>query len=350
MPEAGALRFAVIEVTNRCNLRCPHCASTSGEARADELSFDEIRRILECVAELGGEEITIIGGEALIRDDWFEICQAVGQYGMKLLLISNGLLIRREEDFARLRQLRPWLIGLSLDGATPATYRALRGVDGFEHVLGVCRRLVAEGHRNVNAITTFWKPNLGEFDAFIPLLENTGITWQIQIANLGGDRFDRGQFLSRDEFAWLTRRMRDVFVHKRRTVRLRHMDDFGYFPLDPALRFLHETWSGCIAGVELVGIRANGDVLGCLSLGDGFVEANLRETPLREIWRSPGIFRQFRRKEELLTGHCARCPHAAVCRAGCSAIAYSATGGIGCNPYCIRHLETQAILANLTSS
>ena len=79
--------------------------------------------------------------------------------------------------------------------------------------------------------------------------------------------------------------MRDVLVDSEARVRLCPMDDFGYFPLDPALQHLHQTWSGCMAGIEVIGIRSNGDVLGCLSLGDDFVEANVRQRPLAEIWR-----------------------------------------------------------------
>jgi radical SAM protein with 4Fe4S-binding SPASM domain len=126
------------------------------------------------------------------------------------------------------------------------------------------------------------------------------------------------------------------------------MDDFGYFPLDPALRFLHQTWHGCIAGRSLIGIRSNGDLLGCLSLGDGFIEGNLRQTSLRELWSSPTAFPRLRHKEYQLTGACAACPFASECRAGCTGIAQSATGDIGCNPYCIRAMETEEILATLT--
>jgi len=347
MPEHGPLRCAVIEITNRCNLRCPHCASTSGAARENELTFDEMRQLLEDIADLGGEEITLIGGEIFLRDDWFEIGRAVNELGMRNILISNGLLIRGDAVFAQLKALEPLLIGISVDGATRETYRRLRGVDGLDHCLGVLRRLREDGHEHVNAITTVMKANLREFDDFVRLFDNTGITWQVQIANKGGSRFSEEQFISRDDYAWLAGKMRDVFVNKGDTFRLRHMDDFGYFPLDPKLRFLHETWRGCIAGLELVGVRSNGDVLGCLSLGDDFVEVNLRDVPLKDMWESDRYFGRFRRKEELLTGECARCPHAAECRAGCTSIAWSATHTLGYNPYCIRALEVGAILDGL---
>jgi len=347
MPEHGPLRYAVLEVTNRCNLRCPHCASTSGAAREDELSLQEIRGILETIAALGGEEITLIGGEVFLRDDWLAIAEAVKELGMRLILLTNGLLVD-ESIFAALGSLRPRLIGVSIDGASRESYRATRGVDGFYRVLEVLHRLKDDGHEHVNAITTIMRCNLKEFDAFVDLFDRTSITWQVQIANKAGERFNQDQFITRAQYAWLTAKMRDLFVNRADSLRLRHMDDFGYFPLDPALQFLHEAWRGCIAGLELIGVRSNGDVLGCLSLGDDFVEANLRETPLEEIWASESGFRRFRKKEEMLTGECAKCAFRAGCRAGCTSIAYSATGGTGCNPYCIRSMEIEETLASLT--
>ena len=38
-----SLFAAVVEITNKCNLRCPHCASDSGCAREDEMSLEELR-------------------------------------------------------------------------------------------------------------------------------------------------------------------------------------------------------------------------------------------------------------------------------------------------------------------
>lgn len=347
MPHHQPLRDVVLEVTNRCNLRCPHCASSSGEARPHEMTLDEIRGVLRGIADLGGERVAVIGGEALLRADCFDICQAVKDVGMHVVLITNGITLRQDEQFARLRHLRPHVIGISVDGATRESYRAQRGVDAFDHVLGACRRLLDEGHTDVNAITTFSRRNLGEFDRFVELFQDSGITWQVQMAHKAGDRFCDDDFLTVDDFAWLTARMRDILVHRLDHVRLRPMDDFGYFPLDPALKFLHHEWAGCQAGNQVLGIRAHGDVLGCLSLGDEFVEANLRQVSLSEIWRSDRYFQRFRRKEELLCGECALCAFRRECRAGCTGVALSSTGHIGCNTHCIRSIETTGLLAQL---
>lgn len=346
MPQPGTLQSAVLEITNQCNLRCPHCASSSGLPREDELSLSEWQQVLTDIRALGGEEITLIGGELFLRSDWFDIAAMVGNLGMRLILISNGLLIDNEKTLAKLRQLHPYLIGISIDGATTESYQRWRGVDGFTRVLGLLSRLRADGHPQVNAITTFTRGNLREFDDFSELFDGSGITWQVQLANHAGERFDSQLFITREDFRWLADKMRAVIVN-RPGLHLRPMDDFGYFPLDPALRFLHQTWAGCIAGLSLIGVRSNGDVLGCLSLGDDFVEANLRHIPLPQLWWSQEHFRQFRDKEKFLGGACAKCSYGEVCRAGCAGIAYSATGSIGNNPYCIRALETEDILAEI---
>ncbi len=337
------LCYAVLELTNRCNLRCAHCASSSGIGRPDELRRDELSMLLGELHSLGCREVTLLGGEVLLHAAWAEVARGAVDRGMRLILVSNGLLFT-DRVFAELRALRPHLVGISLDGATRRSYLAQRGADGFDTCLGVLRRLRDDGHPNVNAITTFTRRNLSEFDALADLFAGSGITWQVQLANRGGRRFDPAEFLTRRDFGWLAARMRAIYVERRRELRLRHMDDFGYFPLDPKLRFLHQTWHGCIAGQALIGVRSNGDVLGCLSLGDEFVEANVRRVPLHEIWHSGRYFARLRHKQEVLEGECATCPFAAACRAGCSAIAFSATGSLGHNTHCLRSLETEAIL------
>ena len=234
MPEHGPLRNVVLEITNKCNLRCPHCASTSGNARANELSLTEVKALLLEIKQPGGEEITLIGGELFLRPDWQEISEAIISLGMRIIFISNGLLIDQSVR-SILKEMRPKVIGISLDGATRETYKEARGVDAFDAIQTLLQDLVADGHAHVNAITTFTTANLNEFDAFCELYENSRTCWQVQVANTGGERFDRSLLISRKQYSWLTGKMKDLFANANSRVKLVPMDDFGYFPLDPAL-------------------------------------------------------------------------------------------------------------------
>ena len=182
------LKYAVLELTNRCNLRCVHCASNSGHARENEYDTAEWVRIVEEIATLGGREITLIGGEMLLHPGWEEISRAVVKTGMRLILITNGLLVDNGV-FQKIMDINPHIIGVSMDGATPETVRAMRRVDGFDRVLKLLRRFADTGHPHVNAITTFCKLNFHEFDALANLFRGTNITWQVQVANPTGERF-----------------------------------------------------------------------------------------------------------------------------------------------------------------
>ena len=334
---------AVVEVTNRCNLRCPHCASDSGRARADEMTFAEFRTLFSDLHTLGCRDLSMLGGEFLLRSDWYEIACAAKSAGLALQLITNGLLVTPEIR-SLFKKLDPQTVGVSLDGATPESYRAARGIDGFETCRSLLFALRDDGFRQVNAITTFTAKNIGDFDRFVELFLDTGIVWQVQMAHKGGERFPDDLLLSRDQFERLADRITQCVYELNDRLRLLTMDDFGYFPLTPKLRVLCQSWDGCPAGRRIVGIRANGDVLPCLSLGSAFVEDNIRRRPLIEIWRDPSSFRRFRGKSGNLTGPCAKCPMARRCKAGCSAMAMSQTGTLTETTFCVRQIETERIL------
>ena len=342
------LSHCVLELTNGCNLRCPHCASDSGRRRDDELTRDEIRKVLSELYELGCRTMSMLGGEMLLRSDWFEICQDARTAGLELQLITNGLLVD-ESVRRKFLSLEPQTVCVSLDGATPETYRSQRGVDGYAKCMELLWQLKDDGHRQVNAITTFSSLNIHEFDEFARLFLDSGIVWQVQLVHKAGHRFDERLLLSQEQFAFFADKVTFYMNEYNGRLMLRYMDDFGYFAINPQLRFTHQVWSGCNAGIRVIGIRSNGDVLGCLSLGDEFIEANLREVPLREIWNGETFFTRFRRKEEALSGRCATCAYGHRCKAGCTAMALSGSGKMGDNPYCVRRLEEQRIIADIFS-
>ena len=65
----------------------------------------------------------------------------------------------------------------------------------------------------------------------------------------------------------------------------------------------------------------------------------MKKTLTSGFWRNS--FAKFRHKEAQLTGACAKCPLGILCKAGCSAMAFSQTGTLTENPLCIRQLEAE---------
>jgi radical SAM protein with 4Fe4S-binding SPASM domain len=340
------LTNAVIEITNACNLRCNHCGSDSGKVRPQEMTTPQIISLVNDLASLGCEEITLLGGEIFLKEGWEEIARAITSHKMRLILISNGLLID-EDIYQTLREIGTYLIGISIDGSDRQKYLSLRGVDGFDRVMTLLEKLSTDSHfPHVNAITTFTKENLLWFDDFVELFSQTSITWQVQIANKGGSRFDEELFFSREDYRRFTDKATKALMENE-TLKLRFMDDFGYFPIKPELAFLHQTWKGCIAGRELVGIRSDGMVCGCLSLGEKFMEADLKKESLATIWKSNKYFSAFRQRSKNLSGACNDCTFNDQCLGGCAAMAISTTGKLSENSYCIRQIEEEEIVREI---
>lgn len=334
---------SVLEITNRCNLRCPHCASDSGLARCDEMSREELKALDAELKAAGCTKVTILGGEFLMRPDWLGICEDVKASGMELTLITNGLLAN-ETVLKQMLALEPKVIGVSLDGATAETYKRQRGVDGFDKCLSLLNEIAASGICQASAITTFTSLNIHDFDTFANLFIDSPIVWQVQMVHKAGKRFNDTLLLSQKQYEFLIEKVTYYTEHYLKRLKLMTMDDFGYFAMDPRLRFTHQLFRGCPAGSRVVGIRSNGDVLGCLSLGDDFIEENIHNVSFTEIWTSGKYFQRFRTKREHLTGHCQKCAFAEYCKGGCTAQAISNSGGLGENFFCIRRCEEKQLI------
>jgi MoaA/NifB/PqqE/SkfB family radical SAM enzyme len=131
-----------LEVTNRCNLRCRTCPQFFGMAeRFHDLSWDRFLEITDQLAELRRAVLHGIG-EPLLNRDLGRMIRHLKARGASVLFNSNGLLLRgrKAQDLVEsgLDELR-----ISIDGGNAQTYQAVRGVDGFDRILGNIRRFEA---------------------------------------------------------------------------------------------------------------------------------------------------------------------------------------------------------------
>jgi len=126
--------MTIFSVTNRCNLRCKGCYAQAIRREApEELSIEEMRRIIGEASELGVSFFIIAGGEPLLRPEIVDL--TAGFPSIVFLLVTNGLLLDAD-IIERLRRQPNTIPVLSIEGNESQTDDR-RGA-------GVHRRLAAK--------------------------------------------------------------------------------------------------------------------------------------------------------------------------------------------------------------
>jgi radical SAM protein with 4Fe4S-binding SPASM domain len=340
--------YAVWEITLRCDLACRHCGSRAGRERPDELTTAEALDVVRQMADLGVQEVTLIGGEAYLRDDWTDIASSIRRNGMQCTMTTGGrgLTPERARDAARAGVQS---VSVSIDGLRE-THDVLRGVQGsFDAAMEAMDNLRAAGV-GVAANTQINRLNLAELEAMFEVLAAARIHgWQVQLTVAMGRAADESALLL-EPYQMLDLMPRLAALKPRADaaqVRIWPGNNIGYFgPHESTLRgYMPDRHTGsCSAGRSTLGLEANGDVKGCPSLPTAdYVGGNLRVHSLRDIWERAGPLRFTRtRSVDDLWGRCRTCYYAEACLAGCSWTTHVLFGRPGNNPFCHhRALELQ---------
>ncbi|MDD3234229.1 MAG: radical SAM protein, partial [Candidatus Omnitrophica bacterium] len=83
-----------IMLTSRCNLRCNMCGVwKSGYKREDEICTADAKSLIDQAVEMGVTTVYFTGGEALLRDDIFELIEYAARDGIITTFNTNGTLI-----------------------------------------------------------------------------------------------------------------------------------------------------------------------------------------------------------------------------------------------------------------
>jgi radical SAM protein with 4Fe4S-binding SPASM domain len=332
--------YAVWEITLRCDLACRHCGSRAGRERPEELSSDEALDFVRQMAELGVKEVTLIGGEAYLRDDWTDIVRAIRAHGMQCSITTGGRGFTRERAEAG-KRAGLQSVSVSIDGLR-GSHDALRGVRGsFDSALEAFGNLRAAGIP-VAANTQVNRQNLAELEAIFDVLAAEKIHgWQVQLTVAMGRAADEPSLLLEPyqllELMPRLSRLKDRADAEK--IRIFPGNNIGYFgPYESRLRsFYPDKHAGsCGAGRLTLGVEANGDVKGCPSLPTAdYVGGNVRDHSLRDIWERAEPLR-FTRERTIddLWGFCRGCYYAEACMSGCSWTTHVLFGRPGNNPYC----------------
>jgi uncharacterized radical SAM superfamily Fe-S cluster-containing enzyme len=121
----------LLEVTSRCNLKCPVCFAASGGADAggDEPSVGALFEQFRKLARDGNTFVQLSGGEPTVRDDLPEIVAAAKKAGCEnIQLNTNGLRLGADCAYTKaLADAGLSFVFMQFDGTKDAIYETIRG-------------------------------------------------------------------------------------------------------------------------------------------------------------------------------------------------------------------------------
>lgn len=280
---AGVLRrrpFQVlVQVTNRCNMRCSFCSFwKNGAHPSEELTVADYEALSTALAPQGCLLVSIEGGEPLLRPDILDIVRAFGRHHVPVLF-TNGW--RVDEAFAAgVYEAGAAQVGVSIDYDDPARHDAKRGLEGgWERAWSAVARLKAaapHGGRQVHVMTVLMDDNVEDLEPLLKRSSALGVGHCVTLLSLDGFRRDcdgddalpaRG----------LSERLLELWE------RFEHLRVFrDYFERADTFLATPERMPTCKAGEQSFNVDHLGHVAPCIERIDHSV-GNVRETPLPEL-------------------------------------------------------------------
>ena len=152
--------LGIIDVTNRCNLKCPICfANAASVGYTYNPTFEEICEMIDNLAAnkpVSTKALQMSGGEPTLRDDLPEIVKYAKAAGIHHTEVNtNGIRIANDTAFLdRLIDADVSSFYLQFDGVTNEPYRITRGVDLLPTKLKALENLRNRNHDSVILVVT----------------------------------------------------------------------------------------------------------------------------------------------------------------------------------------------------
>ncbi|NOX33934.1 MAG: heme b synthase [Deltaproteobacteria bacterium] len=333
-PRANTIRLVAWETTRRCNLACKHCRAVAENHTYDnELDTRASFRLLEQIKQVGDPIIILTGGEPLLRDDIFDIAAFGTRLGLRMVMAPNGTLITRKIAL-KMKESGIRRISVSLDGSTPETHDAFRGLENaFDNsIRGI--KIAKKAGIDFQINTTITKTNLDQIPKILDLAEELGAVAHhiFLLVPTGRGKYIVDSEINAEEYEetlnWFYDQREKTGLqlkatcapHYYRILRQRARKDgkkvtFETHGLDAVTR-------GCLAGTGFCFISHVGRVQTC-----GFLDVkcgDITRQTFKEVWENSEVFNKLRDFNNL-ESKCGACEYKRVC-GGCRARAYEATG------------------------
>ena len=319
------------EITLKCNLRCVHCLSAAGLAKANELTTRECLEFVDQLAALKVFQINIGGGEPFMREDFLGLMAYSHKKGLVTCVSTNGILIdnRLAEELSRFKML---YLQVSLDGAEPAVNDRIRGKGTYTKILEAMDCLVRQGVPfSINTVLT--RLNYPQLDALRSLAEEYRAELRVSRFRPSGRGKESIDFLGPEK-----EQLEDFADWLNKHDLVRTGDSFFSLTSENRRR---KGLDMCGAAKMTCCISPVGEIYPCAFLQERpFLVGSVREQTFKVLWDNSLIFDRFR---NLNVKSCQGCFRFNTCRGGCPAMAYHTYHDVSMpDPECLVNLKPAA--------
>jgi radical SAM protein with 4Fe4S-binding SPASM domain len=312
-----------LNLTNRCNLKCPWCYNagrSTGEMEAD-LIMDAVEAGRGLLSR--DSSFIVLGGEPLLRPE--RLCtvlkRAQGIFPGPTLISTNGTMISQSVA-RRLADFRVE-VQISLDSHRPDRHDDLRGRGTFDRAIAGVRRLVDGGVYTLVSMV-FNKDNYQEMEDYLEMALNLGVREArfIPMRAIGRGR----------AFAHLAPDPLVVFEHLMeilgRRPELSRLLARDYFSIFMSLCRYSTIRTNCGIGRKVVFIDSDGKVYPCPNhVSPSHLCGDLQHMGLEEIVRSSPAMNLVRKQYHIERfTRCRTCPFRHWCAGDCRGEVLSVTG------------------------
>jgi len=353
--------LVVWDFTHKCNLRCKHCYSNSGEPDEGELTTKQALNVVDQLADAHVTALAFSGGEPLTRGDFFRVAKHASDRGLYVSLASNGTLLSKE-NVQKLKEAQVNYIDISIDGATAKTHDDFRGVPGaYDRAIAGLKNCI-DADICACIATTVGKNNMTELPAIIDLAEKLGVErftyFNFIPAGRGKNHADQDLTAQEreDVMHYLLNRMSAgckttilATAPQLARVAAQCQGDMGTGEVTMALAHMQtvkvtkkavplgEFIGGCGAGRLYCAISPQGDVRPCVFLPTNV--GNIKTQTFKNIWLNASLFNAFRNRANL-KGSCNKCTYKYIC-GGCRArsAAYHNGDTLNGDPGCLNGVK-----------
>lgn len=328
-------------ITGRCNLQCRHCYLDAPDGFYGEMSLEQCVAIMDQMVAANISNVSITGGEPLVRKDWWQFVEALKERKLHINTIyTNGLLVTEEwlEKF-KAQYSEKILFSLSFDGI--GCHDWVRGKEGMERRTIDAIKLLIDNGYPIEIETAIYKDNLPKLPATCELFAELGIrNWKLSpiMEGKAWARYSAEHTANMEDIISGAMMLLEKFEELDRPFNLQ-ISHFYYYDTRAgkakALVFGHSEGDssfklpvcGCMRQHPY--LLPNGTLMPCMPLSNCGLDVqmpNLLKTPLSKVLQPGSALYELTGMSwggllEKHPGPCSECPHKAICRGGCRAYA-----------------------------